>query len=123
MDTSSTSKVFVIEGMCSKKNITNVLISNVLDVSVGGMVFWVFGYAIVRGDHDYSTRFYGVGKYCFNPDVYSLGSGEELIRFSIACAYVSAATTIPSGSMAERLANKLMMFLPIMRSPSAVVTE
>ena len=95
--------------MCSKKNITNVLISNVLDVSVGGMVFWAFGYAIVRGDHDYSTPFYGVGKYCFNPDVYSLGSGEELIRFSIACAYVSAATTIPSGSMTERLANEFMM--------------
>ena len=88
--------------MCSKKNITNVLISNVLDCAIGGAVFWIFGYAIVRGDHHFSTPFYGVGKYFFNPDVYSLGSGEEMMRFSITCAYVSAATTIPSGAMAER---------------------
>ena len=83
-------------------NITNVLILNVLDCAIGGAVFWAFGYAIVRGDHHFSTPFYGVGKYFFNPDVYSLGSGEEMMRFSITCAYVSAATTIPSGAMAER---------------------
>ena len=89
-------------GICSKKNMTSTMIVNVLDVSLGGMVFWAFGYAIIFGDHPYSTPFYGVGKYFFSPDVNELGAGEHYLKFALMTAYVSAATTIPSGAMLER---------------------
>ena len=86
------------------------MMANVLDVAIGGLVFWAVGYAIIYGDHPYSTPFYGVGKYFFSADENSLGSGEEYLRFCLVSAYVSAATTIPSGSMAERY--RLVFFTP-----------
>ncbi len=37
-------------GMCSMKNEVNILIKNVVDVAVGGITFWAFGYGIAMGE-------------------------------------------------------------------------
>ena len=36
-------------GMCSMKNEVNILCKNVVDVVLGGMSFWAFGYGLVMG--------------------------------------------------------------------------
>ena len=45
-------------GMCSMKNEVNILVKNIVDVAVGGFVFWVVGFGLVMGDHPlYSNWF------------------------------------------------------------------
>ena len=89
-------------GMCSMKNEVSILVKNVLDVVIGGFVFWCVGYGIVAGDTKYTTPLYGVGYFFFGPDVNEHGSGEAYLKFFFQMAYVSSATTIVSGAMAER---------------------
>ena len=90
-------------GMCSQKNEVNILMKNIVDVAIGGFLFWAVGYSIVKGDHPrYTTRFFGVGKYFFTPNANVRGTGEEFLDFFLQTGYVTTATTIPSGAMAER---------------------
>ena len=90
-------------GMCSMKNEVNILVKNIVDVAVGGFVFWAVGYGLVMGDHPlYSNSFVGVGHFFFSPDVKEHGTGELFLRFFFQLSYVSSATTIVSGAMAER---------------------
>ena len=88
--------------MCSMKNEVNILVKNVLDVFLGGIVFWALGFGLVLGDSEYSTPWYGVGDFFFSPDVNAHGTGEKFLRFFFQLAYVSISTTIVSGAMAER---------------------
>ena len=67
--------------MCSMKNEVNILVKNVVDVAVGGFVFWVVGFGLVMGDHAYSNPFVGVGHFFFSPDVNKRGTGELFLRF------------------------------------------
>ena len=89
-------------GMCSMKNEVNILVKNVLDVFLGGLVFWAFGYGLALGDSEWATPLYGAGDFFFAPDVNEHGSGEKYLRFFFQMAYVSISTTIVSGAMAER---------------------
>jgi len=36
--------------MCSTKNEVNILIKNALDVALGGLAFWCYGYGLVFGE-------------------------------------------------------------------------
>ena len=88
--------------MCSMKNEVNILLKNVVDVALGGLVFWAFGYGLVMGDTEYTNAFCGIGDFFFTPDVNKHGTGEAFLRFFFHVAYVSSSTTIVSGAMAER---------------------
>ena len=46
----------------------NILMKNLIDVGIGGFVFWAFGFGLVYGDHPYSTPYYGIGHFFFAPD-------------------------------------------------------
>ena len=41
----------VESGMCHMKNEVNILITNALDVGLGGLTFWCVGYGLAFGDH------------------------------------------------------------------------
>ena len=75
---------------------------NVIDVGMGGMIFWSFGFGLVHGDHPYSTPYYGIGHFFFAPDVNIMGSGELYLNFFYNSAMTSFSTSIISGAMAER---------------------
>ena len=85
------------------KNEVNILVKNVLDVFLGGFVFWAVGFGLVSGESEYTNPLFGVGDFLFNPDVNIHGSGEKYLRFFFQVSMVSISTTIVSGSMAERL--------------------
>ena len=76
---------------------------NLIDVGVGGFVFWAFGFGLVYGEHPYSTPYYGIGHFFFAPDPHIHGSGELYLRFFFSAATSSFSTSIISGAMAERL--------------------
>ena len=52
----------------------NILLKNVIDVGMGGAVFWAFGYGLVHGNHHYSTPYYGIGHYFFAPGLKDIES-------------------------------------------------
>lgn len=89
--------------MCTLKNEVNILIKNVIDVVLGGMLFWCFGYGIVSGKYEpISNPFFGFGNFFFSPDVNEYGTGEAYLRFFFHIALVTCSTTIFTGAVAER---------------------
>ena len=60
---------------------------NLIDVGMGGFVYWSFGFGLVYGDHPYSTPYYGVGHFFFRPDPKVQGSGELYLRY-FSSAYI-----------------------------------
>ena len=43
-------------GIVSLKNQVNIMMKNVVDVVLGGMTYWAFGYGLSYGDSQYSNR-------------------------------------------------------------------
>ena len=76
---------------------------NLIDVGMGGFVYWSFGFGLVYGDHPYSTPYYGVGHFFFRPDPKVQGSGELYLRYFSSAAMSAFSTSVISGAMAERL--------------------
>ena len=89
-------------GMCHRKNEVNILMTNVMDVALGGFTFWFVGYGFAFGDSPYTNAFIGIDGFLFNEDVNILHSGESLLHFFYQMALSATATTICSGAMAER---------------------
>ena len=53
---------FLEAGSVRSKNVTNILIKNVLDLFGAGFIYWAFGWGFAYGDDDTnpSSRFIGV---------------------------------------------------------------
>lgn len=45
----------------------NILLKNVIDVGLGGFVFWSIGFGLVHGEHSNSSPYYGLGHFFFAP--------------------------------------------------------
>merc|ERR1719494_1759170 len=53
-------------GMVSRKNEANVIVKNMLDVTLGGVAFWFVGYGLGFGPNNHGTEaMSGAGKYFF----------------------------------------------------------
>jgi len=88
-------------GFTRAKNAGNIIMKNLMDFSVGSLVFWIFGFGLMFGTD--------VGGLFGNLDFFSMGSYEHLglgiskeafiIFQTVFCA---TAATIVSGAMAER---------------------
>lgn len=89
-------------GMASRKNETNIMVKNVVDVIYGGLAYWLFGFALSFGTGDYSNSFCGVGYFFVQTD----NSSEEgwlNAKYFFQLSFATTATTIVSGAMAERI--------------------
>lgn len=83
-------------GFTRSKNTGNILMKNLLDACVGGLLFWATGYAIAFGlSGDTSNGFVGDGNFFLNNFE---GYGSWMFQF----AFAATAATIVSGAMAER---------------------
>ncbi|KAK3697510.1 hypothetical protein QZH41_011277, partial [Actinostola sp. cb2023] len=86
---------FLEAGSVRSKNTTNILIKNVLDVFIGGIAFWLFGYAFAYGSEGNSFIGYSYFALSYIPDtVYA----HWFFQF----VFAATASTIVSGAMAER---------------------
>lgn len=108
-------------GCVSLKNEVNIMMKNVVDVVLGGLTYWAFGYGFSYGDGPGTNPFFGVGKWywkallecfwshfhyrvlCFrfvNAD--GLEVGPTFTTFLFQLSFATTATTIVSGGIAER---------------------
>ena len=55
-------------GMVSARNEVNVMMKNVVDVAVGGLVFWCVGYGLSHGEP--SNAWVGYGDFFITPDLH-----------------------------------------------------
>ncbi|MCL6644945.1 MAG: ammonium transporter [Dehalococcoidia bacterium] len=83
-------------GFVRSKNTANILMKNMIDACVGGILFWAIGYGIAYGASDSANGFIGWGDFFF--DTYE-GFAGWFFQF----AFAAAAATIVAGSLAERL--------------------
>ncbi|MGB5888008.1 MAG: ammonium transporter [Acinetobacter venetianus] len=83
-------------GSVRSKNTVNVLMKNYMDMCIGGLVFWLFGFGLMFGINQ--TGWVGLSH--FMPD--ALDDWHwNLLFFQM--MFAATATTIASGAMAERI--------------------
>lgn len=83
-------------GSVRSKNTVNVLMKNYMDMCIGGLVFWMFGFGLMFGLNQ--TGWVGLSH--FMPD--ALDDWHwNLLFFQM--MFAATATTIASGAMAERI--------------------
>lgn len=92
-------------GLTRAKNVCNILMKNLMDFSVGSVLFWAVGFGLMFG---VSNGFFGSNGFFFNPAAEggTLGT-ESTPSFSWAflmfqTVFCATAATIVSGAMAER---------------------
>eukprot|EP00440_Ansanella_granifera_P062424 gb/GFBE01067682.1/.p1 GENE.gb/GFBE01067682.1/~~gb/GFBE01067682.1/.p1 ORF type:complete len:548 (+),score=146.74 gb/GFBE01067682.1/:1-1644(+) len=106
-------------GCCRSKNAQNVLMKNLVNVCVGTLGWWIFGWAFAYGgpydDDDAlvngfigSSGFAGTGFYTYLPDggIKPLADGKEqsvMLSWFFQWAFCTCGATIVSGGVAERV--------------------
>ncbi|EDO37226.1 predicted protein, partial [Nematostella vectensis] len=88
-------------GMVSRKHEINILVKNIADVLFGGLAFWMFGYAFSFGKSHGTNPFIGFGDFFVDADGPNMGL--TFSKFFFQASFSTTATTIVSGSMAERV--------------------
>lgn len=109
-------------GCVSIKNEVNIMMKNVADVVLGGLTYWMFGFALSFGNGPCTTPFMGCGNFFVDPTVDDPLMGPINAAFLFQLSFATTATTIVSGAMAERcvlLSKKItlcqkMGFLPVL---------
>ncbi|KAL9972966.1 hypothetical protein ACROYT_G019367 [Oculina patagonica] len=89
-------------GMASRKNETNIMVKNAIDVLCGGLAYWMFGFALSFGESEYSNSFCGIGYFLVRTDNVS-DEGWLHAKYFFQLSFATTATTIVSGAMAERV--------------------
>ena len=88
-------------GMVSKKNETNIMVKNAVDVLYGGLSYWFFGFAFSFGRDDGANAFSGFGY--FFTEASGSNMGQVYAKYCFQLSFATTATTIVSGAMAERV--------------------
>jgi len=99
-------------GCCRAKNVQNILLKNITDVAMGTLGWWMFGWAFAYGgpmvDGYLSNKFMGheqwagSGFLAYVPDN-GLEPTTSMLAWFFQWAFCSAAATIVSGGVAERV--------------------
>ena len=92
-------------GCVSLKNEVNIMMKNVVDVVLGGVTYWAFGYGLSYGE-DYSNDFFSLGNWFVDADGDDMG--PTFVTFLFQLSFATTATTIVSGAMAERLLFRIL---------------
>lgn len=100
-------------GSVSTKNTKNILMKNVLDACIGGLVWWMCGYGVAFGapkDTGYGGQTgFALSDDGFDPenmygeDGYSSGAGYSYASWFFQFAFAATTATIVSGAVAERI--------------------
>ena len=87
-------------GFSQAKNAGNIIMKNLMDFSVGSLIYWVVGFAIMFGDHN---QFIGQGFFLLKENFAHLDLAVPLLAFWLFQTFFAAtAATIVSGAMAGR---------------------
>jgi len=82
-------------GFVRSKNVTNILMKNVMDACIGGLAYFLFGWGLAYGTSEAANAFVGSGDW-------ALIGFEDYASWFFQFAFAATAATIVSGAMAER---------------------
>lgn len=95
---------YVESGFIRSKNVVNILMKNLSDMSVGSLAYWLLGFSIMFGPHLLDGIGFGVPvdieKALFSEDNKPIASNYGFFMFQL--VFAATAATIVSGAMAER---------------------
>ncbi|KAL1497506.1 hypothetical protein ABEB36_008456 [Hypothenemus hampei] len=89
-------------GCVSIKNEVNIMMKNVVDIVLGGLTYWIFGYAMSFGRSSLNNGFIALGDFFIDPSHNDPLKGAIFAAFIFQLSFATTATTIVSGAMAER---------------------
>ncbi|XP_015917822.3 putative ammonium transporter 3 [Parasteatoda tepidariorum] len=95
-------------GAVSKKNEVNILMKNAVDVVLGGLSYWMFGYGLEYGTGPGTSAFCGVGLFMVDTED---NDGGVFATFIFQLSFATTTTTIVSGAMADFNAYILFSFV------------
>ncbi|RZC33607.1 ammonium transporter 3 [Asbolus verrucosus] len=89
-------------GCVSIKNEVNIMMKNVVDIVLGGLTYWIFGFALSFGRSPHNNGFIALGDFFTDPRLKDPLKGAIYAAFIFQLSFATTATTIVSGAMAER---------------------
>lgn len=87
-------------GMVQEKNVVNTILKSILDAAIGGIVFWIFGYAFAFGGQEGNVK-----SFIGNTDVFARNDKQgynHFSRFFFQLIFAQTAASIVSGALTER---------------------
>ena len=95
--------VLVEAGLTRAKNAGNIVMKNLINFSIGAVVFFVVGFAIAfGGGFDGLGAYIGGGGWFVGDGAFAYGNLTPFTFFIFQAAFAATAATIVSGAMAER---------------------
>jgi Amt family ammonium transporter len=97
-------------GFTRSKNTANILMKNLMDFSIGSILYWVIGFTIMYGD--------SIGGIIGIPDLFFMSDGfgdnySDYADLFFQTVFAATAATIVSGAMAERTEFKAYLIFSI----------
>ena len=89
-------------GCVSLKNEVNIMMKNVVDIVLGGLTYWAFGFATSFGSSVFDNPLIGMGDFLIDPAINDSLMGPKCAAFLFQLSFATTSTTIVSGAMAER---------------------
>ncbi|XP_029039067.2 putative ammonium transporter 3 isoform X5 [Osmia bicornis bicornis] len=89
-------------GCVSLKNEVNIMMKNVVDIVLGGLTYWAFGFAMSFGSERLKNPVIGMGEFLIDPSINDEFMGPKCAAFLFQLSFATTSTTIVSGAMAER---------------------
>ncbi|CAH1164026.1 unnamed protein product [Phaedon cochleariae] len=85
---------------------------NVVDIVLGGLTYWMFGFAFSFGRSDLNNGFIALGDFFIDPSLRDPLKGAIYAAFIFQLSFATTATTIVSGAMAESFLNTAIYCIP-----------
>lgn len=97
-------------GFTRGKNTANILMKNLMDFSIGSILYWIIGFTIMYGD--------SIGGFIGMPDLFFMSDGfgdnySDYADLFFQTVFAATAATIVSGAMAERTEFKAYLIFSI----------
>jgi Amt family ammonium transporter len=102
--------MLVEAGLTRGKNVSNIVMKNIMDLSVGVLVFALVGFTIAFGE---GNSLFGWKGWALNPDYYDFAPLTLPTYFIFQVAFAATAATIVSGAMAERTKFRSYLFYTV----------
>ena len=93
-------------GLNAAKNVANILFKNVMDLSVGVIVFFVIGFSLMYPGDDFAGGYFGFAGFGISeevPEVAEMGTLNPQVDFLFQVVFAATAATIVSGAVAGRM--------------------
>ncbi|WP_235934318.1 ammonium transporter [Sunxiuqinia indica] len=97
-------------GFTRSKNTANILMKNLMDFSIGSLLYWIIGFTLMYGD--------SIGGFIGTPDLFFMSEGfgdnySDYADLFFQTVFAATAATIVSGAMAERTEFKSYLIFSI----------